>query len=200
MSNARQIKPTPVSGPQRTALTNLFTTKFRNDPAVSMMIPLVNEATVAKEIMESLEGTQEMADARRALAALSRLCLSMHGIGTVVVHGDGYAKMQSDSRGNHGETIALQVKQRNREITRQNEENAEARQAAHEEWKKDRADKMIALQTSRSLEELLYVVPELRVGLPSKRDLELNAAWVPGQISERSMTRAEDILIDVEAN
>lgn len=186
-------KSSALNAKQRERLETLFIQRFRPDPMPRMTVkPSLPETH--DSIVATLKTWPEYAQVKDALQALVNATSNFYGTRAVIgVQANGDPLIQYDRYASDDALDLVSTIRRDLwgTIQQANKDLREAYQADYDAWKLERQEKITAIHTARSIEELLLIVPELRVNLPTEADRTLNSTYTPMQIT------ASSVVIDV---
>lgn len=194
MSTTTKIaKSSSLNAKQRERLETLFTQRFRKKPTPPMASTPGNDE-IHDELVDAIKtfGTYKRVEA--ALKALRDDLAARYGVPNIAIgfSTEGNLTIKYDRYSSKSDDLVNTFRrERAAEIQAENDRVKALYAADQAAWDSERQEKITAIHTARSIEELLLIVPELRVNLPTEADLALSAQYTPMQIT------ASSVVIDV---
>lgn len=182
------LKDTRLTKGGREELTKLFHNRFRRKPQSQCRKFLVN-AEVANQLQAEVKEMPEYQVAIDAVRALSlavaakyshdKAVLSVYSSDTV------YFSTSSSDSDSATDLVNVQRMERNKPIQEYNSQFEATEKKAEEARQLEQLEKLTVIKTAATREEVLRLVPECQVQLPTIADRELLAAgsWTPGELT-----------------
>jgi len=181
---------------QRAQMMELFRLRKRPEP-VSQCQKLLQTSEVLKDIQAEIALTPEYKIALDAVLALAQSVaktygyqaapMAVHSSGTLMINHSG-----SDGTAASEDVVNHVKRDRNQPIKAYNRQFEAAEKAATDAYNLEMTEKRTVINTATTREEILRLVPECQVQLPTLADREAIAAgsWAPGRLTAAPLPAA----------
>jgi hypothetical protein len=200
MSVTTVVTKSKLTKSQRDSLMKLFNTKKRPRPGVALQSAVATSA-VCNEMVQIVQEMPELAVALDAVAQLGKAIAQKFGNGvedafaSINVSNTGAFHLKYDAHHDYSNVVHIEAKRRNAIIAQENAELSAPFVKEQEAYDLEMLEKKTAIETFPHLEDVMAVVPEVLVSLPTAADREKLKGYIPGQLTAAPVELEAEVLM-----
>jgi hypothetical protein len=193
-------KPLRLTKEQRGQLSELFKLKYRAQPGLVGVKPLLTVDAAMQAVTEEIREMPEYLAAVAAMDALAAAVEKRYKVTTaqLSINTGGALAISYESNEYASRTardvVSSERRRRNNLVAHEVARQQAALTDEISKWTLERQSKLSAISVADNLDQVLAIVPEVRLDLPAQGDAHLNTGYTFGQLTAGTPLTLEAVL------